>query len=187
MTDTQNKPSTRDRLIRAALELFQMRGYHATGVSEILTRAHCPKGSLYHHFPGGKSELAVAAIEWLESQMIAHFDAARDKAVPAHKQVTLLFRQTSDWVSGAGFGVGALLSVMAQEVAPDDAVLTQRLGAAYAKAITHFDQALQAGGASGDMAGPIIAMLDGAVAQARAQTSTAPFDMSLTAALRLLE
>ncbi|MGD9864998.1 MAG: TetR family transcriptional regulator, partial [Pseudodonghicola sp.] len=56
--------SSRDRLIRAASGLFRRRGYAGVGVSEILTVAELPKGSLYHHFPGGKRELAEAATLW---------------------------------------------------------------------------------------------------------------------------
>ena len=52
----------RGRLIGAAAKLFQEKGYAATGLSEILDAASAPKGSLYHHFPGGKAELGAAAM-----------------------------------------------------------------------------------------------------------------------------
>ena len=42
---------TKDRLIRAAADLFRTRGYHGVGVADVLAAAHAPKGSLYHHFP----------------------------------------------------------------------------------------------------------------------------------------
>jgi TetR/AcrR family transcriptional regulator, lmrAB and yxaGH operons repressor len=54
---------TRDRLITATMEQFRLGGYHGTGIKSILTAAHAPYGSLYHFFPGGKRELAAAAIE----------------------------------------------------------------------------------------------------------------------------
>jgi TetR/AcrR family transcriptional repressor of lmrAB and yxaGH operons len=49
-------------LIRATADLLQRHGYGATGLDEILEAASATNGSLYHHFPGGKEELAVAAI-----------------------------------------------------------------------------------------------------------------------------
>jgi TetR/AcrR family transcriptional repressor of lmrAB and yxaGH operons len=52
----------RDRMVRAADELFRAQGLHATGVAEILERSGAPRGSLYHYFPGGKEQLAVEAI-----------------------------------------------------------------------------------------------------------------------------
>ncbi|ERI53646.1 hypothetical protein N878_14690, partial [Pseudomonas sp. EGD-AK9] len=55
--------TTRDKLIDAMIDALQRKGLHGVGLSELLADAGAPKGSLYHHFPGGKSELAVAAIE----------------------------------------------------------------------------------------------------------------------------
>ena len=55
--------STRDRLITATVEQFRHGGYHGTGIKSILTAAEAPYGSLYHFFPGGKEELAAAAVE----------------------------------------------------------------------------------------------------------------------------
>ncbi|WP_088625230.1 TetR/AcrR family transcriptional regulator [Oceanicola sp. 22II-s10i] len=177
---------TRQRLIRAALELFQQRGYHAVGVTEIHTRARCPKGSLYHHFPGGKAALAIAAVDWLEAEITASFDRAADKAIPADRQISHLFQQTAGWVTGTGYASGALLAVLAQEVVPHEADLSKRLGQAVDAATTALARALAAGGGDPAMAGPILAMLDGAVAQARACHSPAPFEAAETAALRLV-
>ena len=56
--------ASRDRLIRSASSLFRRKGYAAVGVAEILKASGLPKGSLYHHFPGGKEELAEAATRW---------------------------------------------------------------------------------------------------------------------------
>ncbi len=45
------------------MEQFRLGGYHGTGIKSILTAAQAPYGSLYHFFPGGKEELATAAVE----------------------------------------------------------------------------------------------------------------------------
>ena len=55
---------TKQMMIRAAADLMQRRGYVGTGVAEILTRAEAPRGSLYHHFPGGKREIAIEAAHY---------------------------------------------------------------------------------------------------------------------------
>ncbi|MEX0283257.1 MAG: TetR/AcrR family transcriptional regulator [Paracoccaceae bacterium] len=67
---TDRPLSTKDRLIRVAAELFRTRGYHGVGLSELLSAAKAPKGSLYHHFPAGKSDLAVAAADWASDGML---------------------------------------------------------------------------------------------------------------------
>jgi TetR/AcrR family transcriptional repressor of lmrAB and yxaGH operons len=61
---TTSDPSTRERLITTAALLFRQKGYHATGLAEVLGLSQVPKGSLYHHFPQGKSDLARAAADW---------------------------------------------------------------------------------------------------------------------------
>jgi TetR/AcrR family transcriptional repressor of nem operon len=53
---------TRDRLIEAALYLFWLRGYAATGIAEILERADANSGSFYYCFKS-KEELLLAVLE----------------------------------------------------------------------------------------------------------------------------
>ncbi|MGB6229957.1 MAG: helix-turn-helix domain-containing protein [Litorimonas sp.] len=65
-----NAPPIRDRLIIEAARLFAERGYHGVGVAEVLEAARAPKGSLYHHFPAGKSDLALAAAAWASDGML---------------------------------------------------------------------------------------------------------------------
>lgn len=186
MTPAERPVPTRERLIRSALRLFQSRGYHDVGLSELLAAADCPKGSLYHHFPGGKAALAAEVIEWLRLEMVTAFDTSRTRAVPARKQVEGLFSGTAAWVAGNGYAQGALLAVMAQELVPQDAALTRAIGQAYADARDAFARALEAGGADGALAGPVLALLDGSVAQARASLSTGPILAALAVALRLV-
>jgi AcrR family transcriptional regulator len=87
MTDGSPDRSTRDRLVQAAAELFRRQGYHATGLSEVLAAAQAPKGSLYHHFPDGKADLARAAADWTADLLIRIFDDA--------------FGPARDWQGGA--------------------------------------------------------------------------------------
>ncbi|EKQ54324.1 MAG: transcriptional regulator [Methanobacterium sp. Maddingley MBC34] len=54
--------NTRERIINAATRLFQLQGYHATGLNQILKESNAPKGSLYYYFPKGKEELALECI-----------------------------------------------------------------------------------------------------------------------------
>ncbi|MCR8724272.1 TetR/AcrR family transcriptional regulator [Frigidibacter sp. ROC022] len=61
---------TRDRLITTAARLFRSQGYNGTGMAQILAEAKAPKGSLYHHFPAGKEDLALAAADWASAGML---------------------------------------------------------------------------------------------------------------------
>jgi TetR/AcrR family transcriptional repressor of lmrAB and yxaGH operons len=54
--------SSRRRMLRAAAQLLQRQGYHATGLRQLLAESDAPRGSLYFHFPGGKEQLAAEAV-----------------------------------------------------------------------------------------------------------------------------
>lgn len=64
--------STRARFIETASRLFEAKGYYSVGLNEILKESKAPKGSLYYHFPGGKEELGIAAIEYARKKIINH-------------------------------------------------------------------------------------------------------------------
>jgi TetR/AcrR family transcriptional repressor of lmrAB and yxaGH operons len=57
------KTDSKEKILNAASRLFQLKGYNATGLNEILKESDSPKGSLYYYFPQGKEELALAAIQ----------------------------------------------------------------------------------------------------------------------------
>ncbi|MFW0795930.1 TetR/AcrR family transcriptional regulator [Gordonia sp. CPCC 205515] len=53
---------TDQRITVAMGELLRRQGYAATGIKQIIDAAGVPNGSLYHHFRGGKGEIAAAAL-----------------------------------------------------------------------------------------------------------------------------
>ncbi len=66
----------RTKLAIEAGYLFQKKGYNGTGISEILAKVGVPKGSLYHYFPNGKSDLALAAAEIATAEVLRIIDAS---------------------------------------------------------------------------------------------------------------
>ncbi|WP_018659993.1 TetR/AcrR family transcriptional regulator [Heyndrickxia acidiproducens] len=63
------KQNTRESIIHTAKYLFQIQGYHATGINQIIKDSGAPKGSLYYHFPNGKEEIAIAAIDSVKNEV----------------------------------------------------------------------------------------------------------------------
>lgn len=72
--------STRDAMVISAVTLFRERGVAATSLRDVVDHAQAPRGSIYHHFPGGKAELAAAATrmagDFIDSVLVGVLDDA---------------------------------------------------------------------------------------------------------------
>ena len=76
------EPNTKERLVRAALDLFTEQGYDATTVNEIAGRAGVTKMTFFRHFPD-KREVLFAAGQEAHSQTLADaIAAAPESATP---------------------------------------------------------------------------------------------------------
>jgi len=64
------------KLVAATADLLRRQGYHATGLAEIVAESGAPRGSLYFYFPGGKDELACAALRAAGEQWRHRIDVA---------------------------------------------------------------------------------------------------------------
>ncbi|WP_082957504.1 TetR/AcrR family transcriptional regulator [Mycobacterium sp. E802] len=54
--------STREKILTATVELMRHKGYAAVGMKDIVVASGAPIGSLYHHFRGGKLQIAREAL-----------------------------------------------------------------------------------------------------------------------------
>ncbi|MEV6240653.1 TetR/AcrR family transcriptional regulator [Lentzea sp. NPDC051838] len=80
------EPDARDRLVRAALDLFDEQGYENTAVAQIAERAGLTKSTYFRHFRdkrevlfGGQDELLgliVAGIEGAQAEPLGMVEAA---------------------------------------------------------------------------------------------------------------
>ncbi|NRB01909.1 MAG: TetR/AcrR family transcriptional regulator [Rhodobacteraceae bacterium] len=104
MIDAEKPRPTKDRLIRSAAELFRTRGYHGVGLNDLLAHAKAPKGSLYHHFPNGKPDLAMAAATWASDGLLrvvaesfAGAPSFSEGATTLCHKLAKLFDMTNQW------------------------------------------------------------------------------------------
>ncbi len=103
----------RERLLQEALQLFRCHGYHGVGVSDILKAAALPKGSLYHHFPGGKDQIAVEVIVRVTDSALALIN--HGPAQPTAQRVRRAGGQMQKWMLRTGGGTLALLASFAAD------------------------------------------------------------------------
>ncbi|MFE0804282.1 TetR/AcrR family transcriptional regulator [Streptomyces sp. NPDC058812] len=111
---SESLPATRERIVRAASRLMQRQGYDGTGIKQISLEASATLGSVYHFFPGGKQELAVAAVRRGDQEFLDELRAALD----AHPEPAQAVRacavriadglRASDWLDGCPITTTAL-------------------------------------------------------------------------------
>lgn len=63
--------SPRERMVMSAALLIRERGAHATAISDILEHSGAPRGSAYHYFPGGRTQLLCEAVDYAGEHVAA--------------------------------------------------------------------------------------------------------------------
>ncbi len=167
----------RDNMIDAAVILLAQRGYQATSFHEVVTKSKSPRGSIYHHFPGGKDELIAAAITRQGQRAIALLDTLEGGSPT---EVTAGF--LAMWralLSGAGFSTGC--SLVGVTVSAGDANLVREAGAVFRAWHSRLAELFRAGGVDAETAMAFAALVlsasEGAVVIARAHASLDAFEM----------
>jgi len=96
--------SKRDILIETAYLLFYEKGFHATGLAEILATAGVAKGTLYQHFKS-KDALIEAVLEREGEKILAAFTAAVEQSAgtPRERLLAIFDVQNTLWLQHRGF------------------------------------------------------------------------------------
>jgi TetR/AcrR family transcriptional regulator, lmrAB and yxaGH operons repressor len=174
----------RERMVAGAVKLLAQRGLQATSLSTVLAETDAPRGSIYHHFPGGKDELVAAAIAATEQHALGLIDQQQGASAI---EVTQSF--LGAWralLTYAHFDAGCAL--VAVTVAVESPELRQRAAEAFTAWQQKLAGALRAGGLGEADAAAAAALLlaasEGAVVICRAQQDVRYFD---TVAAQLLD
>jgi TetR/AcrR family transcriptional regulator, lmrAB and yxaGH operons repressor len=84
---------SRERMVASAASLIGSRGVRATSFTEVLKDSRAPRGSIYHHFPGGKRQLVGDAMCRTSEQILAYQRTCRaDTAAGVVEHFVNLFR-----------------------------------------------------------------------------------------------
>src|ERR1700729_464881 len=115
---------TKQRMIERTAILLAQKGLQGTSFSEVLEASGAPRGSLYHHFPGGKNELVLAALSKAADQVMDTINRGESKsaAVVAQTFIGLWRMQLVKYDFRAGCAGVAIT------VATDSPVLLESVG-----------------------------------------------------------
>src|SRR5256886_15404708 len=76
-TDMPGHP--RERMIQSALVLMGEQGVEATSFSQVIEHSGAPRGSIYHHFPGGKEQLIEEATRYAGEAVVHLLNDAAER------------------------------------------------------------------------------------------------------------
>jgi TetR/AcrR family transcriptional regulator, transcriptional repressor for nem operon len=182
----QDPPSTRERLVGAALQLFAAKGYAATSIAEVLREAGANSGSLYYFFPA-KQDLLLAVLEAYRQGIgpMLLEPAWRDVPDPVERIFALLARYRYA-LEASACTYGCPIGSLALELHEPDPAVRQALAAnftAWIDAIVGcLEQARARLPADVDLRGLaelVLAVMEGGVMLARTQRDIACFDRAV--------
>lgn len=187
--NTKN-PTTRDRLVAAMADTLQRKGLHGAGLNELLIQAQAPKGSLYHHFPGGKTELAEAAIEHIGRRIDGFFvQLFREHADPLQAMQRWL-DNTLQQLESSRFERGCPLATVALESGPEDVEIRAALARCFARLRQALAAQLQGVGFTDDsadgFANLFVSLYEGGLLQARVAGNCEPLRTASAALFQLI-
>jgi len=164
-------------MVAGAVRLLAQRGLQATSLSSVLAATNAPRGSIYHHFPGGKEELVTAAIGATEQHALGLID--EQMGAPAVEVAQSFLAAWRALLTYGDFDAGCAL--VAVTVAAETDAMRLRTADAFRAWQEKLARALAAGGLSDDDARStatlLLAASEGAVVICRAEQDIRPFEL----------
>lgn len=158
--------------------LLRRQGYAATGLNEIVASSGAPKGSLYFHFPGGKEELAVAAMGLAGDQLRAAIEAIVDSSEDLGAALVALVDALAAGLEASDFQDGCPIATITLEAANGSQDVRDAAASAFGSWLAPLERRLVADGL-GDVEAErrallVLAAIEGALILARARRDLTP-------------
>ncbi|WP_310778712.1 TetR/AcrR family transcriptional regulator [Mycobacterium sp. Z3061] len=185
--------SPRERMVVSAALLIRERGARATAISDVLAHSGAPRGSAYHHFPGGRTQLLCEAVDFA-GEHIAALIAEADSG-PA--LLDMLIEKYREQLLATEFRAGCPIAAVSVEAGFDQddrdrmAPVVQRAAAVFDRWSDLITQRFIADGIAAERAAELAefatAALEGALLLARVRRDLAPLDLAHRQVRELIE
>jgi TetR/AcrR family transcriptional repressor of lmrAB and yxaGH operons len=167
----------REKMIKGAAQLLSRAGVSEASFGNVVTLTGAPRGSIYHHFPGGKDQLLSESVRHVGARLLM---AMRQQDVDTAPDVILLFaglfrRLLVDSGAGAGCAVAAVAVETPPATPPAEAA-----GTVFRSWISQLQTLFEKAGVdpaeAPDLAAATLAAVEGAMVLSRATGDVALFD-----------
>jgi len=170
--------TTKERIMDTTAELFRRYGYTGTGLKQIVADARAPFGSIYHHFPGGKEQLAREVILRSGRMYQELFETILGAAPDVVTGVSDLFAGAAELLRQTGYADACPIATVELEVASSNEPLRMATAEVFESWIEAGTARFAAAGMpeekARELAIVLIANLEGAFILSRAMRDTEP-------------
>jgi TetR/AcrR family transcriptional regulator, transcriptional repressor for nem operon len=172
--------------VEAALYLFWLRGYAATGIAEILERAEANSGSFYHFFKS-KEELLLAVLElYIRTLMPVVVEPVLSQVQDPVERVFGILEFYRKNLLATGCTYGCPIGRLALEIPEEQFRVHKRLGdnfdgwtAAVEKCLEDAKDRIPEETNLKTLSKFVLTVMEGGVMQSRAHRAIEPFDASV--------
>lgn len=182
---------TRTRMIEATVEALQRRGVAGMSFTEVLAASGAARGAIYHHFPGGKTQIVAEAAALHGQDVRAGLAGLPADSPLAVVEAFLTAIRPAVQASADGGGCAVAAVTVRAGADADNDVLRQVAAIAFASWADQLaDRLILAGlspGEAGDLAAMLMALLQGVHVMCRAAGTLEAFDQAVRAAMALTE
>ena len=181
-------PAKRERIVHTTRELIRRRGVAGTTMLDVVAEAGASRGSLYHYFPGGRSEMVADAVREAVAEytslleLLAGLEPAQ--VVPLIMDVWRAEAEASDYTAGCPVVAAAL----GGESEPEARALAGQAFADWTTTVAGLLEAMGVpAGRTGSLAVLVLSAVEGAVVLGLAQKSSEPMTRVADELVRLIE
>jgi TetR/AcrR family transcriptional repressor of lmrAB and yxaGH operons len=180
---------SKEKTLSAAVKLFSQRGYHGTGLQDILEAGGAPRGSLYFHFPKGKEQIGEAAVQLGTEGVREFITGAAQTSGNVQAFLVKLARGMAANLERSGYSEGCPVATTALETAAQSDVLGRAARTAFQTWEQEIKRALISYGMKANKADrtatAVLSQLEGALLLARTYRSLEPMQRAEKALLVL--
>jgi TetR/AcrR family transcriptional repressor of lmrAB and yxaGH operons len=169
-------------MIDATSQLLRRQGVGATGVQQVIDVSGAPRGSLYHHFPGGKHEMVAEAVQRSGQLGAERIEALGATATGQREVVDRFIEEFEVSLKLSDFADGCPIATVALEVAGTPGAMSDAVARAFAAWIGAFSTLLERDGldrqTADDLATDVLTHVEGAILLSKALRSTRPLELA---------
>ena len=190
-----NQKHDKEEIVARGQELFRERGYHDTGINEILKNCQISKGVFYNYF-GSKEDFLLQTVAYYSERLNAFVESnTTDSSRPPLERLRALYEGLMDIAEAEDCQKGCLVYNLSFEVAGKNDTIASVLDARFERWVEMVAACIEEGQMDGtitasqpahQLASVLHTSINGAYGRVKAQRSTEPMRQIMETMLAIL-